>query len=61
MVSTALSIFRQVNRDTPSFGTDMEEHSGFPPADGRAADFTTEAPPSLTEGVSNAAAPDHGS
>lgn len=47
MVSTALSIFRQVNRDTMGVGIDSGSQNSIPPADGRSADFGTDAPPPL--------------
>jgi len=50
MVSTAMSIYRQINRDTPGSSGIIEEAS-MPAADGRAADFGSEAPPPLTGGA----------
>lgn len=44
MVSTALSIFRQVNRDHPGTGVDLGEQASLPAADGRSADFLDESP-----------------
>jgi len=44
MISTAMSIFRQVNREVPVTSMDRDEFGGLPPADGRAAEFGSEAP-----------------
>lgn len=64
MVTTALSVFRQVGRDTPGFGTaGTGEQSSLPAADGRAGGaggFGREAPPPMEDVLVDTAAADTG-
>merc|ERR1711907_612605 len=46
MVTTALSIFRQVGRDSHAF-SGVDDSSSVPPADGSASSFSSEVPPPL--------------